>query len=168
MVIIEVAPHDAVTVPPTVSVSPSWVHVMVHEEPVALDEHDVPSAASVPHRHSDSPSVVTVQHAVDDVLDEHPSGVASPTAAKAPTPNSVHTFRMLLLTLAIAKPSPPPDRPGAPYGTGSDVTPFCLAASHPSSTPVGPSFVLTILNSTRRFCSHAVSLCPGSRGQNSP
>jgi hypothetical protein len=55
------------------------------------------------------------------------------------------------------------------YGaTGSGFTPLRLAVSQPSSTPVGPSLVFTILNSTRRFFSHASSLCAGSSGQYSP
>ena len=53
-------------------------------------------------------------------------------------------------------------------GTGSGVTPWAAALSHPSSTPVGPSLVLRILNSTRRFFSHAAGVCPRSSGQNSP
>ena len=44
------------------------------------------------------------------------------------------------------------------FGTGSGFTPCVEAFAQPSSTPVGPSFVLTILNSTRRFFSHASSL----------
>ena len=56
----------------------------------------------------------------------------------------------------------------ARYSIGSGSTPCLLALSHPSSTPVGPSFVLMILNSTRRFFSQAAGVCPGSSGQNSP
>jgi len=160
-----VAAHDAVTLPAIDSVCPLWVHVMVQPDPDAADEQLVPSVASVPQRHSETPSEATVQHAEPDVvLDEHPSGTPSSRAATAPT---VHTWRMPGLTSAIRGSSPRP-RPAFFYGTGSGVTPFCLAPSHPSSTPVGPSFVFTILNSTRRFCSHAASLCPGSSGQNSP
>ena len=171
--LLEVLPHVADVVPASDSFVAPCVQVMTQLEPVALDEHVAPPAASVPQRHSDVPPEVTVQHAEDDVvLDEHPSGTASattPTTARTQPATIDHTCRMLLLTLAIPRTSPR----GLPaplrlYGTGSDVTPFFLASSHPSSTPVGPSFVLTILNSTRRFCSHAASLWPGSSGQNSP
>jgi len=162
---VEVVPHVAETVPLMASVCEPCVQLMLQPEPVALDVHTMPSAASVPHRHVDTPFSLTVQQAEDDVvLDEHPTGMQRPSEATA---SSVHTLRMLFLTPVIPRSSP--RRPiWLAYGTGSGVTPFCLALSHPSSTPVGPSFVLTILNSTRRFCSHAVSLCPGSSGQNSP
>jgi hypothetical protein len=101
---VDVAPHVAETVPLIASVWEPWVQLMLQLDPFALDEHTMPSAASVPQRHVDSPFMVTVQHAEDDVvLDEHPSGIPSPNAATA---NSVHTFRMLLSTLAIARPSP--------------------------------------------------------------
>jgi hypothetical protein len=158
-----VVPHEVEEVPLIDSVVPWYVQVRVQPVPVTLDEQLEPFVASVPQRHSVVPPSLTVQHAElpDVVLDEHPSGTPSATTAST---TSVHTCRMLSLTLAIARSSPEPPV----YGTGSGVTPFCLAASHPSSTPVGPSFVFTILNSTRRFCSHAASLCPGSSGQNSP
>lgn len=41
-------------------------------------------------------------------------------------------------------------------------------ASHPSSTPVGPSSVCTMMNCTRRFSVQAASVWAGFRGQRSP
>jgi hypothetical protein len=58
--------------------------------------------------------------------------------------------------------------PREAQGTGSGRTPLETATWQPSSTPVGPSLVFTILNSTRRLVSQAASLWPGSSGQYSP
>ena len=54
-------------------------------------------------------------------------------------------------------------------GTGAGVISYLGApAGHTTSTPVGPSSVSRILNSTRRFFSQAVSLCASSIAQRSP
>jgi len=48
---------------------------------------------------------------------------------------------------------------------GGEMMPLSRALSHPSTIPVGPFDVRTILNSTRRFFSYAAALLPGSIGQ---
>jgi hypothetical protein len=54
------------------------------------------------------------------------------------------------------------------HGTGGGTTPLLRAMSQPRATPVLPSSVFTILNSTRRFFSQAAGLEAASSGQYSP
>jgi hypothetical protein len=66
------------------AVAPPCVHVMVQLEPVVFEEHTMPLADSVPHRHNVAPFWVAVQH--PELLPEQPGGIASTKTNRSPHP----------------------------------------------------------------------------------
>jgi hypothetical protein len=74
-------------VPEKDNVMPSCVHAIVQVDPLMVIEHDAFGVDWPSHKHPDSPTLVRLQHAGDE-LPEHPTGT---TKAKA---TRTHRARM--------------------------------------------------------------------------